>query len=51
MVLHCLSYSNLTGNNFTRPLPAELLAKSKKGSLLLRFALLTLELSSKQNKF
>ncbi|GKA75706.1 leucine-rich repeat transmembrane protein kinase protein, partial [Tanacetum coccineum] len=26
---------NLTGNNFTRPLPAELLAKSKKGSLFL----------------
>ncbi|XP_076950193.1 uncharacterized protein LOC143623097 [Bidens hawaiensis] len=26
---------NLKGNNFTRPLPAELLAKSKKGSLFL----------------
>ncbi|GJT56809.1 leucine-rich repeat transmembrane protein kinase protein [Tanacetum coccineum] len=30
-----VSYSNLTGNNFTRPLPAELLAKSKKRSLFL----------------
>ncbi|GKF78986.1 leucine-rich repeat transmembrane protein kinase protein, partial [Tanacetum coccineum] len=34
-----LKLLNLTGNNFTRPLPAELLAKSKKGSLFLRFAL------------
>ncbi|KAI3670516.1 hypothetical protein L1987_87852 [Smallanthus sonchifolius] len=35
MILHGLPYSNLRGNNFTRPLPAELLAKSKEGSLLL----------------
>ncbi|GKF09069.1 leucine-rich repeat transmembrane protein kinase protein, partial [Tanacetum coccineum] len=30
-----LKLLNLTGNNFTRPLPAELLAKSKKRSLFL----------------
>ncbi|MFS7917127.1 hypothetical protein Hanom_Chr03g00185371 [Helianthus anomalus] len=35
MNLHGLPCSNLRGNNFTRPLPAELLEKSKKGSLLL----------------
>ncbi|GKE80588.1 leucine-rich repeat transmembrane protein kinase protein, partial [Tanacetum coccineum] len=33
--LNNLKLLNLTGNNFTRPLPAELLAKSKKGSLFL----------------
>ncbi|KAF5812781.1 hypothetical protein HanXRQr2_Chr03g0090521 [Helianthus annuus] len=35
MILHGLPCSNLRGNNFTRPLPAKLLEKSKKGSLLL----------------
>ncbi|GJW19410.1 leucine-rich repeat transmembrane protein kinase protein [Tanacetum coccineum] len=33
--LDYLKLLNLTGNNFTRPLPAELLAKSKKRSLFL----------------
>ncbi|XP_076950197.1 LRR receptor-like serine/threonine-protein kinase IOS1 [Bidens hawaiensis] len=33
--LENLKVLNLVGNNFTRPLPAELLAKSKKGSLSL----------------
>ncbi|GJR37177.1 leucine-rich repeat transmembrane protein kinase protein [Tanacetum coccineum] len=33
--LEFLRFLNLTGNNFTRPLPAELLAKSKKRSLFL----------------
>ncbi|PWA87673.1 leucine-rich repeat transmembrane protein kinase protein [Artemisia annua] len=44
--LNFLAVLNLTGNKFTRPLPEELLAKSKNGLLLLRF---TLKVYSKKN--
>ncbi|KAI7727144.1 hypothetical protein M8C21_020169 [Ambrosia artemisiifolia] len=43
--MHGLPCSNLIGNNFTKPLPAQLLAKQKKGTLLL-----SIEESSDEDK-